>query len=226
MQRLLITPMQEELEFFRQRLADLGLWVGEDVIGRLPVNRVPDLGLTLARGGTGKAQYAVHTQHLLDSESGWDLVICAGAAGALSDDLNPGDLVVATETIEHDYDNRFSQRPLPRFSGDSASLAGLRRLAPASRSFEVHFGIVASGDEDIVDRQRRESLFRATGASAVAWEGAGGARACAFSQVPYLEMRAITDTADSTAPEAFAANLETAMCNLASLCYDWIRQRE
>lgn len=215
--------MQKEFAFFQQRCAELGFWIGEDQIGRLPVNRIPDLGLTLACGGTGKVQFAVQTQHLLDSESGWDQVICAGAAGALLDDLRVGDVVVATETVEHDYDNRFSRRSLPRFTGDPAALTGLRHLVPTSQSFRVHFGIVASGDEDIVDVERREKLASATGALAVAWEGAGGARACAFNQIPFVEMRAITDVADHHAPEAFAANLKTAIFNLATLCSEWIR---
>ena len=54
------------------------------MIGRLPVVQFPDLGVTLARGGLGKVQFAVQTQHLLDTCSDWDLIVCAGAAGALA----------------------------------------------------------------------------------------------------------------------------------------------
>ena len=47
-----------------------------------------------------------------------------------------------------------------------------------------------------------------TGALAVAWEGAGGARACHFSGIPFLEIRGITDSADSDAASDFRATLE------------------
>jgi len=56
-----------------------------------------------------------------------------------------------------------------------------------------------------------------TGALAVAWEGAGGARACHFSGIPFLEIRGITDSADSDAASDFGANLEGAMRNVAAL---------
>ena len=55
----------------------------------------------------------------------------------------------------------------------------------------------------------------------VAWEGAGGARACAFSQVPFVEVRAVTDAADHQAPSDYDANLEVAMNNLAAFLTSW-----
>jgi adenosylhomocysteine nucleosidase len=83
-------------------------------MGRLPVVHLPELDVTLACGGLGKVQFAVQTQHLLDVCPAWDLVICAGAAGALVDGLPVGDLVVATETVEHDIHNRFGRPLLPK----------------------------------------------------------------------------------------------------------------
>lgn len=189
-------------------------------MGRLPVARFPELNVTLARGGTGKAQFAIQTQHLLDADGKWELVICAGAAGALADDLGVGDVVVATATVEHDYNNKFSQSALPRF--DSALFAvDALRLAPPSDAFAVHFGVIASGNEDVVDDHRRNALRKDTGAVAVAWEGAGGARACAFSHIPFIEIRGITDTANAHAPADFERNLETAMNSVAVLITSW-----
>ena len=76
---------------------------------------------------------------------------------------------------------------------------------------------VASGDEDIVDDQRRATLQLATCALAVAWEGAGGARACGFSGVPFLEVRGITDNADDAGVADFKANVAVAMRNIATV---------
>jgi adenosylhomocysteine nucleosidase len=222
MKILVITPMQEELDFFARGCTARGFRAEGAVVGRLPVKRFPDLHLTLARGGIGKAQFALQTQHLLDTCPDMDLVICAGAAGGLVDALCVGDVVVATTTVEHDYNNRFSDRPPPCFEGAPAVIAGLRRAASSLARFSVHFGPVASGDEDVVDDERRQELHRSTGALAVAWEGAGGARACAFSHVPFVEIRAVTDTADRHAPSDFEAHLEIAMHNAATLVTSWI----
>ncbi|HMB33077.1 MAG TPA: acyltransferase, partial [Methylomirabilota bacterium] len=91
--------------------------------------------------------------------------------------------------------------------------------------FAVHFGDVASGDEDIVSVDRAQALRDATGALAVAWEGAGGARACAFSATPYLELRAVTDQANVEASSHFAQHLPLAMRNLATLLGRWLGRR-
>jgi adenosylhomocysteine nucleosidase len=55
----------------------------------------------------------------------------------------------------------------------------------------------------------------------VAWEGAGGARACKFSQVPFVEIRGVTDKADHSAPSDFESNLALAMNNIAALIIAW-----
>jgi adenosylhomocysteine nucleosidase len=221
MQTLVVTPLQKELEPLVEGCLRLGFHSENGVVGRLPVVQFPQLGLNIARGGVGKAQFALQTQHLIDTGSGWSRVICAGAAGALSDELAVGDVVVARETIEHDYNNKFSQRPKPRFAGDAGSLAALQEITPKLDPFKVHFGLVASGDEDVVDGERRDVLRVSMEALAVAWEGAGGARACAFSQVPFVEIRGITDTADHNAASSFETNLALAMGNIAQLLVAW-----
>src|SRR3712207_9438258 len=92
-------------------------------------------------------------------------------------------------------------------------------------AFTVHFGPIASGDEDVVTVERQAELRRRTGALAVAWEGAGGARAGPVSAVPFVEIRGVTDNADSSAAADFAANLEIAIRNVATLIVTWLQKR-
>ncbi len=225
MRTLVIFPLQEELDFFLASCQRRSIrWI-QSSIGRLPSYASPALDLTLARGGTGKAQFALQTQHLLDADLSWDIVICAGAAGALVDELAIADIVVATITVEHDYRNRFGERPLPAFNGAQPAIDELRALRSTRLNFALHFGPVASGDEDIVDKTRRRALHDQTGALAAAWEGAGGARACAFVGVPFLEIRGVTDAADAGAPADFEANLELAMSHIAALVIAWLKHR-
>ena len=88
-----------------------------------------------------------------------------------------GDLIVATSTLEHDYNNKFSERPKPRFAGDPQSIEQLKALDLSGAKFQVHFGIMAGGDEDVIDVRRGAELRELHNALAVAWEGVGGARA-------------------------------------------------
>jgi 5'-methylthioadenosine/S-adenosylhomocysteine nucleosidase len=224
MKTLVVTPLQEELDFISRSCTQRGFDAEHATIGRLPVVRFPSLGITLARGGLGKAQFAAQTQHLLDTDSDWQVVVCAGAAGGLSDTLSVGDVVVATTTIEHDFKNHFGPRRYPTFEGAPDKITDLSRISRQMVSFKVHFGTVASGDEDVVDPKRRQVLQETMGALAVAWEGAGGARACAFSKMPFIEIRGITDAANHTAASQFETNLELAMNNIAVLMTTWLTQ--
>jgi nucleoside phosphorylase len=90
--------------------------------------------------------------------TGWDLVICAGAAGGLDNSLSVGDIVVATETIEHDIRNKFGKPRMPSYTGDEKTIQTMRQLGTDNGSFQLHFGAIASGDEDVVDVERQEEL--------------------------------------------------------------------
>jgi adenosylhomocysteine nucleosidase len=219
---LLLTPLQEERDALVAGLRRHGHASEAGRAGRLDCLRFPDLALALAIGGHGKAQFAVQTQHLLERLGKVDLVICAGAAGSLSNDVRVGDLVAATQTVEHDYTLRFVPRPLPAFAGHPAALAALRDAhARAELGFALQFGMVASGDEDVICSERARALAEKTGALCVAWEGSGAARACRFSGVPFLELRGITDVADKCAAQHFDENLALAMSNVALLLHHW-----
>ena len=224
MEILIVIPTRGEFNLFLKSCTARGLQTESSSVGRIPVVRLPDLGITVARGGLGKVQFAVQTQHLLDVHPHWDLVICAGAAGALADDLAVGDVVVATETVEHDILNRFGPPIIPRFQGAEVVISDLASVSEASDAFTVRFGPVASGDEDVIDVERKHALRSLTGGIAVAWEGAGGARACQFSGIPYVEVRGISDSADSDAASDFEANQEEVMRNVSVVVTRWARE--
>ena len=221
-----VTPMAEELTGIRDHLLACGFGAQDGVIGRLPVVQFSELGITLAVGGVGKVQFGVQVQHLLDAGPDRDLVICAGAAGALSDRLSIGDVVVGTRTVEHDYIGRFGYSPMPTFDGDAKMLESLEKESESPQEHNVLFGAIASGDEDIVEPARREAIRDRTDALAVAWEGAGGARACKFNEMPYVEVRGVTDGADESAPEDFQANLRLAMGSVAELLTRWLTNQD
>ena len=221
MKTAILTPLQAELALLVAALEQFGLQKSAFRCGRLELFEFSEVDLLVAHGGHGKTQFGIQAQYLLGQVPQIQLLVCAGAAGALSPALKVGDVVVATETVEHDYKLKFVSRPLPRFAGSQPVLEVLRNLPQTEAAFAVHFGAVASGDEDIVDAARGQALRHLTDCLAVAWEGAGGARACQFNQKGYIELRGVTDTADQQAAAAFEANLATAMCHLAQVVMRW-----
>lgn len=219
---LIVTPLQEEYNDLLHSLTALGLEAHESKIGKLDAHSFPAINVTLARGGHGKTQFGIQTQYLLDHAQ-FDLVICAGAAGALAPEVQVGDLIIATTTVEHDYNLKFVKRPNPQFAGDANTIEQLKSLELPNSDFKIHFGIMAGGDEDVIELQRGAELRGLHNALAVAWEGVGGARACAFSAIPFLELRGATDTANHEAPVVFDVNLKIVMRNMALLLYKWLK---
>ena len=191
---------------------------------KIEAAHVRDWRALVAPGGRGKTQFAVQAQYLIDRFPSAELLICAGAAGSLTAELSVGDVVVGTETVEHDFRLLFATRPLPRFPGHGPSIDALRRLAHGVSGFRVVFDVIASGDEDVVVSERAQAIRDQTGAACVAWEGSGAARAALFNGIGSLEIRAVTDAADKEAPQRFDANLPIAMANLASLLRLWLEE--
>lgn len=212
---LILTPLAIEHATLAAALTEGGAHAEADHNG-VKVMSVSGMNVELAIGGHGKVQFALSTQLLLQKFNP-RLVICAGGAGRLDPRLSPLDVVAGEVTIEHDFRLRFVERPLPRFAGDMAVLDRLRRMETSWEGFNVHLGTLASGDEDIMDVERAAQLRTLTGAMAVAWEGAGGARAARMHGIPFIEIRAVTDSADSQAPRAFTESVKAGMRNVAQV---------
>jgi len=220
--RLVVAPFAKELAGISAVLSRAHQH--EAIAGlRLDAEYVPALGTLLATGGHGKSQFAVQTQYLLGCFPSVELVICAGAAGRLDPTLRVGDVVVATETVEHDFSVLMVSRPVPRFPTDPRILEDVRTVAGArERRFRVVLGAIASGDIDCVDAEQGRAIRAKTAAACVAWEGAGARRAARFNGIASVEIRAISDGADEAAGRDFDANLEHAMGCLGELLLEYL----
>jgi len=85
--------------------------------------------------------------------------------------------------------------------------------------FMVHFGNIASGDEDVLSIESKRRVIKRTEALAVAWEGVGGARASKFNDLPFVEIRGISDNANSETIQDFHEHIEELMKKLADYIY-------
>jgi adenosylhomocysteine nucleosidase len=218
---LILAPQLFELEILLASFHQVGRNSSPSNIGRIQAWKIPQVG-TLAVAGHGKAQFALQAQHLLDCTADVEGIVCVGGAGGIDSRLQVGDIVVGTVTLEHDYCIRFIDCPIPEFRASEAFLAELKTIAQTTNiEGKVWFERIASGDEDIVDAERADELRNATGAVCVAWEGSGAARAAAFNNVPFVEIRGITDSASATAHGDYHQNLKIVMPRIAELLLVW-----
>lgn len=224
MQKLLIAPQCNEFDYLLKGFVSKGYKTDNILFGSIEGAKIPELEIMVATGGHGKAQFAAQTQYLISRLPNVGLVICVGASGSLVEALSIGDVIVATNTIEHDYQLRFTEEPLPVHSGHSQSIDQLQNSIKNTHfPFGIYFGRIASGDEDIIDPERANELHAETDALCVAWEGSGGARAAALSNLPFLEIRVVTDTSNVSAAENFQKNLANTIPNITSLLVQWLQ---
>ncbi len=153
--------------------------------------------------GVGKVQAAYTTTKLLSTVD-LDLIINVGVAGGLS--LTPQSLLIADQVVYHDVDLKafnyapgaLPQHPEP-FQADAASLARFKTM-DLSGPFPVHFGMIASGDQFVTSKQTLfHILSRFPQVQAVDMEAAGIAHVATLENVPFLIIRAISDTLGSEA---------------------------
>ena len=148
--------------------------------------------------GIGKVNAASTTQELI-SVFAPAAVVNSGIAGALDDDLLPGDIILATGLVYHDFDlGYFTQVPSP-IPTDSS----LIEMTGASADTPIKRGIIASGDAFVSNTALKNEIVQRTRALAVDMESAAVAQVAHINDVPSLIIRSISDMADDEAEETY-----------------------
>ena len=176
--------------------------------------------VVLALSKIGKVAAATTATALIE-RFGAQRIVFTGVAGGLGNGVQVGDIVVAQDFMQHDFDASplFPRYEMPmygqtRFEGDTALTAQLltaARLALADERFaaaypnaRVHHGLVASGDRFVSGALESAALRTALTSSghevlAVEMEGAAVAQVCHDYGVPFAAVRTISDRADDSA---------------------------
>lgn len=163
--------------------------------------------VVVVRSGIGKVNAGICTQILADVY-GVDAVINTGIAGSLNAAIDIGDVVLSTDTLQHDMDaTGFGYEPgvIPRmetsvFQADE----NLRNLAKAAcqkvnPDIKVFEGRVVSGDQFISDKAKKQYIEENFKGFCTEMEGAAIAQGAYLNGIPFLIIRAISDKADDSA---------------------------
>jgi len=169
--------------------------------------------LVLAYSKIGKVNAAT-TATIMIEKFGVKTLLFSGVAGAVDEDLRIGDLIIATKTCQHDVDlTVFGYEPgyIPEskvFFECDEKLNEIAKNVAKKLGIKLKEGIIASGDQFIHSKERKEWIKKTFNASAIEMEG--GAVGCVTwtLDVPFFMLRAISDTAEEGAGVDFDAFLE------------------
>jgi adenosylhomocysteine nucleosidase len=183
--------------------------------------RIEDRDVVVMPTGVGKAKTAASVQFLIDHFP-IEAIVFTGVAGAVNPDLKVGDIVIGQKTAQHDFDiggkGVLEDMRTPWFEADPrlvelAARAG-QDLGLGDR---VRIGAVLTGDQTIIDSQKRKWLWQTFQGDCVEMEGASVALVCCLNKVPFVLIRAITDLADENAREDFRRTMSQIAVDSASV---------
>lgn len=205
--------------------------------------------VVLVRSGIGKVAAATTAALLIEAFDA-ERIVLTGVAGGVGDGVRIGDVVVATELLQHDMDASplFPRFEVPltgrtRFLADPPLSAALRAAAlhclnhAAERIGEahladfgidsplVHEGLVGTGDRFVATAAESAALRRALpDLLAVEMEGAAFAQVCADFERPLAVLRTVSDRADDAAHVDFGRFIaEVASVYTREIVTAWLR---
>ena len=189
------------------------------------IGTVGEKEVVVVRCGIGKVNAAVCTQILADIFN-VEYVINTGVAGGLNPDLNIGDIVVSSDTVEHDMDASAVGNPrgeIPRmkktyFEADQKLIDAAKAAAENLKGdHKVFVGRIASGDQFICSMRVKEDIYTTFTAYCAEMEGAAIAHTCFLNQIPFVVIRAISDKADHSADVNFEEFVDVAARNASRM---------
>lgn len=219
----IIGAMDEEVNILKSRMKDAvvkNIASMEFCEGTLNGKNV-----VVVRCGIGKVNAAVCTQILADLYQ-VSAVINTGVAGSLRNEIDIADIVLSTDTLQHDMDaTGFGYEPgvIPRM--DSSIFQADEKLMNLAKEVctkvipevGVHTGRIVSGDQFISDSSKKEWLVDQFEGYCTEMEGASIAHTAYLNQIPFLIIRAISDKADHSAEMTYSEFEEIAIGHTVKL---------
>lgn len=189
------------------------------------LGRYEDIEVVLVYSRVGKVAASITATALIEKFN-VEKIIFTGLAGAVSQELNRGDIILCDKTYQHDLDARplcerqfevpltgrclfelhpaeinLAEKAINNFIDKLASyvdLAELQRLQVERP--KLYIGIIATGDLFIQNVAEQKNLMMpGMEAMAVEMEGAAVAQVCAEYQIPYILIRTVSDKANDGA---------------------------
>lgn len=160
------------------------------------VGKLCGKSVVLAVCGIGKVFAAVCAEAMILNFKP-ALIINSGVAGSLSPALRVFDVAVGENFVQHDMDTSPLGDPVGMISGinrielpcDSAASAALCAAAG-----EAETGTIASGDQFVAAKEKKEAIAASFGAIACEMEGASIAQVAFINEVPFAALRVISDS--------------------------------
>lgn len=157
----------------------------------------------LTECGVGKVNAARTAQILIDS---YDVrcIINVGSAGAVNPELNVEDVVIGNKLVQYDFDitqiGDYEKGEICDVGKYMRADENLIKLCEDTiknikdRNYNIKIGTIASADMFCANPEKAKEIREEFNAECVEMEGAAIAQVCFLDNIPFLVIRAISDT--------------------------------
>ncbi len=177
--------------------------------------------VVVVMAGIGKVNAALCTQLLIDCFK-VDAIINTGVAGALSNELEIGDVVISSDMIQHDVDAvafGYALGQIPRmdvlaFKADEHLIHIAQKATDVlPQKTNVFTNRILSGDKFVADPSTKKWLVDKFDGFCTEMEGAAIAQVAHINRTPFVIIRSISDKADDSADVNFEEFVQVAANN-------------
>ena len=188
--------------------------------------------IVIVKCGMGKVNAGICTQILIDSFN-VSHVLNTGVAGSLNKNLEIGDVVVAADVVQHDFDVTpvgFRKGEIPytgkvAFEADkelrAKAMKAVHEAAPNIKAIE---GRICTGDQFIETPAQAEAITSVFGGDCCEMESGAIAQVCYLNHVPFVIIRSICDTMSGEAKQSNYSEIEAEAAKLcASITQNMIK---
>lgn len=188
--------------------------ISENAMLKFYEGQINGVDIVTLFSGVCKVNAAVATQILID-KYGVNIIINAGTAGGMNEDLNIFDSVISTEVAYHDVAPNILTEFHPwletvYFKADP-KLLKLSRQAVDNLDVEgkIYWGRMVTGEMFIAD-EGRKAINEHFHPLTVDMETASIAHVCYVNSIPFISIRNVTDTATHSGTGHFEENCKKA----------------
>jgi len=192
--------------------------------------------VVLACCGVGKVNAALCTQAMIDRFP-VRAIINLGVAGAIDNALNIKDVVISRHLVQHDFDITAGGNRRPGEISDlgvelvadatliTAATAACQKVLAESGS-KAHVAVIATGDQFIADKGKKDRIRELFSPLCVEMEGAAIAQACYLNNMPFVVIRSISDGSDDDADVSFEKFVHIAAENSSLIVEELLKNYE
>ncbi|QCL70991.1 5'-methylthioadenosine/adenosylhomocysteine nucleosidase [Neisseria subflava] len=223
-----VGAMEQEIELLRESMAN----VKHVSFGKFSAYEGELAGkrMVLVLSGIGKVNAAVSTSWVIHQFAP-DCIINTGSAGGLGKGLKVGDVVIGETVAHHDVDvtafgyvwGQVPQLPAA-FASDENLIRQAEKAAQVFEGAAVTQGLIVSGDRFVHSSEGvAEIRSHFPEVKAVEMEAAAIAQTCHQLEVPFVIIRAVSDSADEKADISFEEFLKTAAVSSAKMVTEIVK---